>query len=220
MSEISPLALSPRLMRTLYADASTSAPHEICGFLSVRAGEVDMFPCPNRADGRDARGDDAEAPVTTYSFRIDDDDLLALHRHLDDPKRTVILYHSHVDVGAYLSTYDLAARPLLGPHARHLVVDVREGRSVGARLFSPENSPFSRPWGAARGTLALHESHRYDARGELLRLDRAHVDEPLALPAYDGSLAVPNRVDSSAPPCDPREPDLDGAPPRRLRGGS
>lgn len=220
MSEFSPLALSPRLMRTLYADAATWAPHENCGFLSVRGGHVDKFPCANRADRRDARGDCAETPITTYSFRIDDDDLLALHRHLDDPQRAVILYHSHVGVGAYLSTHDLAARPHLGPHARYLVVDIREGRGVGARLFSAGNSPFSRSRGAARGTFALHESHRYNGRGEALRLDGAPVDEPLPLLAYDGPLAAPSPVDPATPPCDPREPALDGAPPPRLRGRS
>ncbi len=214
MSEAQVLGLHPQTMLAVYADAVARAPHECCGFLSTDGGRARLFPCVNRA----GHGAASDAAASTRSFHIDGDELLSLHRHVDDEARAVVVYHSHLEVGAYLSTLDMDAARALGRRVRHLVVDIRGGDCVGARLFSAHISSVSRSPMAIRGTFEMHESHRFNADGRALCFEPAPCDRPVGIAAYNAALLAPDRSTPEAPACPGGGPARRCAEPHGSRG--
>jgi len=207
-----PLAPSVTTINQVYADAGARAPAECCGFLSLHRGHEDFFRCVNRAE----QGLTPDATASTHnSYRIDDEELLRLHHHVDDEQRQVIVYHSHLEVGAYLSTLDLEASRTLGLRVRQLVVDVRGGRCVGARLFTPLVSRLSQAPATVRGTFNLHESHRFNARGQRLHFGADRCDVPVLLAAYDAAILSAEHSAPEAAPAPGMCPPFGRAEPHR-----
>lgn len=140
------VALPEALLRAIYDHAREGYPDEVCGLLLGPRGAVDeVRRCENRQNALHA-----EDPVyfprdarTAYNFGPAD--LFFLDRSLRGDRPAQIIYHSHVDVGAYFSAEDaLAAAPdgeLLYP-VDYLVVDVRADGTHGARLFRFEGGQF------------------------------------------------------------------------------
>ncbi|MGB1701092.1 MAG: hypothetical protein ACPHRO_14130, partial [Nannocystaceae bacterium] len=138
-----------------------------------------VVPCQNHA------GDGLHDPSQTHSFRIDGRELWTLIHHVEDVACDVLVYHSHHEVGAYLSRADLRAVRALGSSVRHLVIDVRAGVCVGARLFETRRPSLSRRTGDPRGTLALRELSRFSARGLALPAGPEPWERPLPVSAYN-----------------------------------
>ncbi|MBO9522478.1 MAG: EamA family transporter [Nocardioidaceae bacterium] len=137
-------------LRQMYADALSRYPEEACGYCLTD----EVRPCSNvLAVPSPANAVSQRSAATGYAFGSAD--LLELARSLDSPDPARLIYHSHPDVGAYLSEEDLhfavqdgtATFPVL-----HLVIDAREDGVHGARLYE---------FSVARGTYV--EAQAYEA---------------------------------------------------------
>lgn len=136
------LALHPALLRDVYAHALAGHPEEVCGLiLGPRGAAADeVRRCVNRQNEIHAR-DPARHPrtaATAYSLGLDD--IALLDKSLGGPRPVQLIYHSHVEVGAYFSDEDrlMAAPPGWGPlypGVDYLVVDVRRDGVRGARRY-------------------------------------------------------------------------------------
>lgn len=123
------------VLDAIYQHAREGYPEEVCGFI-VADDEVKR--CENRQNALHA-----EDPVhfprdakTAYNLGAKDIFYLDKSQRSERPVR--VIYHSHVDVGAYFSPEDVrAAAPdgeLLYP-VDWLVVDVQKDGVRGAKLF-------------------------------------------------------------------------------------
>jgi len=157
-----PEAGHPRLtaeaLQAMYAHARQDYPRECCGIVfGPRASEVadEARPCRNIQDDLHA-----EDPVTyprdaTTAYNLDASDRFALQKSLRGDRPAKIVYHSHVNVGAYFSPTDQEAAVFDGEPAypvEYVVIDVRGDGSKGAAQFA---------WDERQKTYV--EVDRYDA---------------------------------------------------------
>lgn len=134
--ELPPSSALPRAaIDLIHAHAQEGYPEEVCGFV-LEGGDVRR--CENRQNLMHER-DPATYPRTareayTLGFR----DLRFMEESLKSDRPVRVIYHSHVDVGAYFSAEDeRAAAPegeLVYP-VQYLVVDVRQDGVHGSKLF-------------------------------------------------------------------------------------
>ena len=127
--------ISRALLDAIYAHAREGYPEEVCGFI---VGNDETKRCDNRQNALHA-----EDPVTfprtaTTAYNIGAKDLFFLDRSQKSERPVRVIYHSHVDVGAYFSVEDERAAvsdgELLYP-VDYLVVDARKDGVRGAKLF-------------------------------------------------------------------------------------
>ncbi len=76
-------------------------------------------------------------------------DLYLLGSSVCSPDPAIVVYHSHLDVGAYFSEKDAAdalyeGKPIY--EVDYLVVDVRQARPQGAKLFRFADPGFACVW--------------------------------------------------------------------------
>jgi adenylyltransferase/sulfurtransferase len=131
--------ISRAALETIYAHAREGYPEEVCGFI-LDGGEVRR--CENQQNKMHALDPETYPRDARTAYFLGFKDL----KFLDQSQPPVrIIYHSHVDVGAYFSAEDeRAAAPegeLLYP-VDYLVVDVRSDGAHGAKLFRFESGRF------------------------------------------------------------------------------
>lgn len=141
--------LAPALLEAIYQHAAAGYPEEVCGLVfGPRGADPDeALRCDNRQNQLHA-SDPARHPrtaATAYALGLDD--IARLDRSLAGERPCRVIYHSHVDVGAYFSDEDkrMAAPPGWGPlypEVDYLVVDVRRGQALGARQFRFSDGDF------------------------------------------------------------------------------
>lgn len=119
----------------VYAHAREGYPEEVCGFI-VAGDEVRR--CENRQNALHAEDPTAFPRDARTAYNLGAKDLFFLDKSLRSDRPVRVIYHSHVDVGAYFSDEDArAAAPdgeLLYP-VDYLVIDVRAAGVRGAKLF-------------------------------------------------------------------------------------
>jgi adenylyltransferase/sulfurtransferase len=135
-------ALTPEALELLYAHARRDYPRECCG---VVYGPRDR-PIADRAVAGTNIQDrlHAEDPATftrtsETAYNLDAPDLFALEKSLRGDQPAKIVYHSHVNAGAYFSDTDQAAATFAGEPAypvEYVVIDVRADGTFGAKQFS------------------------------------------------------------------------------------
>jgi proteasome lid subunit RPN8/RPN11 len=134
--------LSPDALAEIYAHARREYPRECCGIVfgprdSDLAAQV--RPCVNVQDQLHA-ADPAEHPRdATTAYHLGDKDLLGLAKSLRGDAPARIIYHSHVNVGAYFSDTDQAAAMMGDEPAfpvEYVVVDVKADGAHGAAQFA------------------------------------------------------------------------------------
>ena len=120
-----------------------------------------LAPCRNIQDELHGK-DPARFPRTSRTaYYIAHEDLLEIGRREGEGFEVRVIYHSHVDAGAYFSETDRRNAMVDGvpayPQTTYVVVSVAGGRvaEVRAHRFSPEASefveiPFATSRGAAR----------------------------------------------------------------------
>jgi proteasome lid subunit RPN8/RPN11 len=109
--------LSPAERDAIRAQAIEEYPHESCGVVLVREGERRLVRCrniQNELHGRDPLRHPRDARTAYY---IDPADLLRIGRLESEGFAVAVIYHSHVDVGAYFSATD-KRQALLGEDPR------------------------------------------------------------------------------------------------------
>jgi len=129
------------VLRTAYADAQRAYPEEACGLLIGPQGDPlcdEARPCENqqnRLHARDATSFPRDAR-TAYALGVAD--LRFLDASLSGVRPVKIIYHSHVEVGAYFSDEDRRAATfddeLIYP-VDYLVIDCAKSGVRGAKLF-------------------------------------------------------------------------------------
>ena len=125
--------------------AERDYPNETCGILvgpSAKKEKVDgIHPCCNVQDAYHAL-DPATFPRTARTaYFIDPKDLFQIQRENRKKEREIrVIYHSHVDAGAYFSEEDqriaLSDGKPAYPGVSYLVVSVRDGKAAEESLFS------------------------------------------------------------------------------------
>ncbi|MCU1279718.1 MAG: putative metal-dependent protease of the superfamily [bacterium] len=126
----------------IYAHAREGYPDEVCGFI---VGNDEARRCENRQNALHAEDPVAFPRNATTAYNIGAKDLFFLDRSQKTERPVRVIYHSHVDVGAYFSAEDERAAvsdgELLYP-VDYLVVDVRQDGVRGAKLFRFSDGKF------------------------------------------------------------------------------
>jgi len=150
-ASLPPLALPGRILNELCAHALETLPEECCGLIlgraSARYGR--LVRCRNEMTRRHLADPLTHARDGRAAFWMNEGDYLqaqALAETAGD--QVTAVYHSHVDVGAYLSELDLeyAEHALFPfPGADQIVIAVYERRVVGLGLYQREGAtkPFT-----------------------------------------------------------------------------
>jgi proteasome lid subunit RPN8/RPN11 len=127
----------------IYAHSKDGYPEEVCGFI-LADGEVRR--CENQQNKMHARDPETYPRTAAHAYTLGFKDLRFMDDSLKSDRPVRIIYHSHVEVGAYFSAEDVrAAAPdgeLMYP-VDYLVVDVRADGARGAKLFRFEGGAFT-----------------------------------------------------------------------------
>jgi proteasome lid subunit RPN8/RPN11 len=134
--------LTPEALAEIYAHARREYPRECCGivFGPRDADSADTVrPCANVQDQLHAE-DPAQHPRDARTaYQLEARELFALDRSLRGATPAKIIYHSHVEVGAYFSDTDQAAARMGDEPAypvEYLVVDAKAGGARQAAQFA------------------------------------------------------------------------------------
>lgn len=130
----SAVAIPRTVLDAIYAHAREGYPEEVCGFI---VGD-EAKRCENRQNALHAEDPVSFPRDARTAYNLGARDIMFLDRSQTSERPVRVIYHSHVDVGAYFSAEDeRAAAPdgeLLYP-VDYLVVDVRKEGVRGAKLF-------------------------------------------------------------------------------------
>jgi adenylyltransferase/sulfurtransferase len=128
------------LLAACYADAVRCYPKEACGLLLGPAGGAlcdEVRVCETQQD-RLHQADPASHPRDgRMAYSLAAPEVLLLERSLGGPRPVRVIYHSHVEVGAYFSEEDRRAATWDGEPlypVDYLVIDVSAGGARGSRL--------------------------------------------------------------------------------------
>jgi len=130
------------VLDAIYAHAREGYPEEVCGFI---IGHDEARRCDNRQNALHAEDPAAFPRDARTAYNLGARDIMFLDRSQKTERPVRVIYHSHVDVGAYFSAEDERAaapdRELLYP-VDYLVVDVQKDGVRGARLFRFDGGAF------------------------------------------------------------------------------
>ena len=128
-------------LAAIYAHAQREYPRECCGIIHGPKGTAAAdraVPCPNIQDQLHASDPVRNPRDARTAYNLDAPDLFRLQKSLRGDTPAKIVYHSHVDVGAYFSDTDQAAAQLDGEPSypvEYLVIDVQADGARGAAQF-------------------------------------------------------------------------------------
>jgi len=124
------------------AQAAAEYPAECCGVLLQRtasAADRRLIPCRNIQDELHAKDPVKHPRDSRTAYFIDPKDLLAIGRMESQGFNVALIYHSHIDAGAYFSATDRQNALVSGapayPDAVYVVVSVADGQVGEARAF-------------------------------------------------------------------------------------
>jgi proteasome lid subunit RPN8/RPN11 len=142
------MTLTEGEIEAITAHAVRDYPRESCGVVLVRGGERRVIPCKNIQDDLHRRDPARHPRDARTAYYIDPLDLLRIGRLEGEGFTIAVIYHSHVDAGAYFSETD-KKRALVGgapayPDATYVVASVRDRRPEGLAAFrwDPEQRDF------------------------------------------------------------------------------
>jgi proteasome lid subunit RPN8/RPN11 len=130
----------------MYTHAQATYPEECCGFLFGPRDQpvVDAVqPCVNEQNRYHALDPERFPRTARTAYYLGGKDLRVLMQSMSAPRPVKIIYHSHIDVGAYFSAEDIraalgrepddTAEPLYP--VDYLVIDVQADHVAGAKMF-------------------------------------------------------------------------------------
>jgi proteasome lid subunit RPN8/RPN11 len=130
-------------LEAIQRHARADYPSEACGVLLVRSGasgdalERRLLPCRNIQDELHAKDPDRFPRTSRTAYYIAHADLLEIGRREGEGFEVRVIYHSHVDAGAYFSETDRRNALVDGspayPQATYVVVAVADGRVAETR---------------------------------------------------------------------------------------
>src|SRR4051794_37195506 len=134
--------VTPEALAEIYAQARREYPKECCGMVfGPRAQPVAdrVRACVNIQDQLHAEDPVQNPRDARTAYNLGAGDLFALQKSLRGDAPAKIVYHSHVDVGAYFSDTDQAAARMGDEPAypvEYVVVDVKSDGAHGAAQFA------------------------------------------------------------------------------------
>jgi proteasome lid subunit RPN8/RPN11 len=134
--------VTPEALAEMYAQARREYPHECCGIVfGPRAQPVadKVRPCVNIQNQLHAEDPVANPRDATMAYNLGAGDLFALQKSLRGDAPAKIVYHSHVNVGAYFSPTDQAAARMGDEPAypvEYVVIDAQADGPRGAAQFA------------------------------------------------------------------------------------
>jgi proteasome lid subunit RPN8/RPN11 len=124
---------------TIRRQAEQEYPHESCGVVLVRRGERRLMRCRNAQNDLHARDPERHPRDARTAYYIDPRDLLRIGDLERDGFAVAVIYHSHVDAGAYFSETDRRQALVAGeptyPEATYVVTSVVQGRVAAMAAF-------------------------------------------------------------------------------------
>jgi len=126
-------------LEALRAQAVEEYPAESCGVIVRRDDERRLVRCRNVQNDLHARDPERHPRDARTAYYIDPADLLRIGRMEGDGFNVAVIYHSHIDAGAYFSETD-KRNALVGgepayPDAIYLVTSVIDGRLDATAAF-------------------------------------------------------------------------------------
>lgn len=133
------MILTPEETERIQAQALAEYPAESCGVILTRSGERRLLPCRNVQNELHARDPERHPRDARTAYYIDPADLLRIGRLEGEGFTVSVIYHSHIDAGAYFSETD-RRNAMLGdeptyPQTTYVVTSVREDRVDGMAAF-------------------------------------------------------------------------------------
>ncbi|MDY0834885.1 molybdopterin-synthase adenylyltransferase MoeB [Pseudomonas sp. SED1] len=135
--------LSPSALEQIYAHADRSYPEECCGFVFADGSVYLGSNIQNELHSKNPQMYSRSA-ANGYTFSVADTLMMNKAFRSDNP--VVVIYHSHPDVGAYFSDEDQDKALFMGEPiypVSYLVVDVRQGKTQGSKLFAWDGKHFA-----------------------------------------------------------------------------
>ena len=115
----------------IQAQAVREYPHESCGIILTRGAERRLHPCRNIQEELHAQDPARHPRDARTAYYIDPQDLLRIGRLEAEGFSVAVIYHSHIDAGAYFSETDrrqaLFGEEPMYPGATYIVTSVRGG---------------------------------------------------------------------------------------------
>ena len=135
-------------LKAIREQAVREYPKESCGVVLTRDTERRLFPCRNVQDELHARDPERHPRQSRMAYYIDPTDLLRIGKLEAEGFGVSVIYHSHIDAGAYFSDTD-KRNALMGdepayPGVTYLVTAVMTGRAeaTGAFRWDPQARDF------------------------------------------------------------------------------
>lgn len=138
--------MHPRLgaeaLAVIYDHARREYPKECCGLVSGPRSEPiadQARPCANIQDELHAEDPQTHTRDARTAYNLGAGDLFALQKSLRGDRPVKIVYHSHVEVGAYFSDTDQAAARFGDEPAypvEYVVIDIRADGPHGCKQFA------------------------------------------------------------------------------------
>jgi adenylyltransferase/sulfurtransferase len=134
--------VSREALQAMYAHARAEYPKECCGIVfGPKGSDVadEAKPCRNIQDDLHAEDPGTHTRDARTAYNLGASDLFALQKSLRGERPAKIVYHSHVEVGAYFSDTDQAAAQFEGEPAcpvEYVVIDVKADGTHGAAQFA------------------------------------------------------------------------------------
>jgi proteasome lid subunit RPN8/RPN11 len=134
--------LSPAALEEIYAHARRDYPSECCGIVFGPKAEAiadRVKACRNIQDQLHAEDPVLHPRTSRIAYNLEPAEIFALEKSLRGETPAKIVYHSHIDVGAYFSETDQAAARFGDEPAypvEYVVVDVKKDGTHGARQFA------------------------------------------------------------------------------------
>ncbi|HXJ79447.1 MAG TPA: M67 family metallopeptidase [Candidatus Methylomirabilis sp.] len=136
------MIFTPEELAQIKGQAEAEYPAECCGVLLLRAhpGPVRLLlPCRNIQDDLHQRDPETHPRDSRTAYFIDPKDLLTIGRREGEGYHVAVIYHSHIDAGAYFSATDKRNALIDGqptyPDAIYVVLSVLESKVADARSF-------------------------------------------------------------------------------------
>lgn len=135
--------IAPAALAEIYAHARRDYPKECCGIIFGPRGAPiadGARACANIQDRLHAEDPARWSRDARTAYNLDGADLFKMQKSLRGETPARIIYHSHVDVGAYFSDTDQAAALFDGepsfPALEYVVIDVQADGVRGAAQFA------------------------------------------------------------------------------------
>ena len=126
-------------LETIRHQAVDEYPRESCGVVLTRGRARQLIKCRNIQDQLHAKDPQRHPRDARTAYFIDPQDLLKIGRLEGDGFDVAVIYHSHVDAGAYFSPTDKQQALIDGepmyPAATYIVTSVVGGRAEASAGF-------------------------------------------------------------------------------------